>query len=116
MATRGYKSTHVKNLKGGYRELYVVIAQIHDHKNGHFVRPNKVALKYPNFKKDVNPNVHVKVFNFTVKANAKTSKKYIINMFNYMPRDTSLNWCHNYKSEFPNCTYLKLTQSFCKCH
>ncbi len=48
-----------------------------------------VALKYPDFKKNANPNVHVRVFNFVVKANAKTSKKYIINVFSYMLRDTT---------------------------
>jgi hypothetical protein len=37
------------------------------------VRPNMVALKYPNFKKDVDLDAHVKVFNYIVKANAKTS-------------------------------------------
>jgi hypothetical protein len=41
-----------------------------------------VALKYPNFKKDVDPNAHVKVFNFTIKENVKTYEKYIINAFN----------------------------------
>ncbi len=49
-----------------------------------------VALKYPDFKKDANPNAHVRVFNFVVKVNVKTSKKYIINVFNYMLRDTTL--------------------------
>jgi hypothetical protein len=54
-----------------------------------------VALKYPDLKKDVDPDAHVRVFNFAIKANAKTSEKYIINVFNYMLRDTTLNWCHN---------------------
>jgi hypothetical protein len=49
-----------------------------------------VALKYPNFKKNVDPNVHVRMFNFVIKANAETSKKYIINVCNYMLRD--MNW------------------------
>jgi hypothetical protein len=39
------------------------------------VRSNKVALKYPDFKKIVDPYVHVKTFNFVMKENAKTSEK-----------------------------------------
>jgi hypothetical protein len=35
-------------------------------------RPNKVALKYPNFKKDVDLNAHVRIFNYIVKVNVKT--------------------------------------------
>jgi hypothetical protein len=46
------------NSKGRCRKPFVVIALILDHKDGHYVRPNKVALKYPNFKKDVDPNAH----------------------------------------------------------
>jgi hypothetical protein len=91
ITTRGYKSTYVENPRGGYRKPYVVITRIFDHGNGHYVKPNKVALKYPDFKKDVDPYAHVKVFNFEVKANVKTSKKYIINAFNYTLRDTTSN-------------------------
>jgi hypothetical protein len=54
------------------------------------VKPNKVAFKYPNFKKNVDPDVHVKVFNPIMKENVEASKKYIINAFNYMLRDTTL--------------------------
>jgi hypothetical protein len=43
-----------------------------------------IALKYPDFKKDVDPNAHVRMFNFVIKANAKTFEKYIINAFSYM--------------------------------
>jgi hypothetical protein len=42
----------------------VVTAQIHDHRNGHSIRPNKVAFKYPNFQKDVDVNAHVKNVQF----------------------------------------------------
>ncbi len=56
------------------------------------------------------------MFNFVVKANVKTYEKYIINAFNYLLRDTTLNWCHNYMSKFPNGTFSKLTQPFCKRH
>jgi hypothetical protein len=55
------------------------------------MRPNMVAFKYLDFKKYVNPNAHVRVFNYVMKANAKTYKKYIINVFNYMLRNTTSN-------------------------
>jgi hypothetical protein len=68
-----------------------------------------VPLKYPNLKKDADPDAHVQVFNFAVKENAKTSKKYIINAFNYTLKNTTSNRCHNYMSKFPDYIFLKLT-------
>jgi hypothetical protein len=50
-----------------------------------------VALKYPNFQKNVDPNAHVKVFNFIVKANAETFEIYIIDVFSYTLRDITLD-------------------------
>ncbi len=50
---------------------------------------NKVAFKYPDFKKDVDPNVHVKMFNFAIKANIETFEEHTINAFNYMLRNTT---------------------------
>jgi len=49
MATRGYRSVNVTNLKGGYSEPFIVTTPILDHIDGHYVRPNKVALKYLDF-------------------------------------------------------------------
>ncbi len=73
-------------------------------------------LKYPNFKKDVNPYAHVKIFNSIIKSNAKTSKEYIINVLSYTLKDTASDLCHNYMSKFPNYIFKELTQAFCKCH
>jgi hypothetical protein len=55
------------------------------------VTPKRVALKYHDFKKDVDLDVHVRVFNSVVKTNAKTFEEYIINAFKYTLRDTILN-------------------------
>jgi len=57
------------------------------------VRLNKVTIKYPDFKKDASADVdvHVRVFNFTMKANAETFEKYIINAFSYTLRNTTSN-------------------------
>jgi hypothetical protein len=56
------------------------------------------------------------MFNFAVKANPNTFLNHIINVFNYMLRDITLDWCHNYMSKFLNCTFLELTHAFCKLH
>ncbi len=85
------RSADALYLRGGYREPIVVTTPNFYHKNGHYVRPNRVVLKYPNLKKDVDPNVHVKVFNSIVNVNTKTSKEYIITVFNYMLKDTTSN-------------------------
>ncbi len=65
--------------------------KILDYKNGHSIKPNRVALKYHDFKKDVDLDVHVRVFNYVMKAYVKTSKEYIINVFNYMLKNTTSN-------------------------
>jgi len=116
MVARGCKSANAMHSKGGYQEPIVITTPILDHKDDHYVRPNIVAFKYLDFKKDVDLDVHVRVFNFAIKKNVKTFEEYIINAFSYMLRDTTLHWCHNYMSKFPNCIFLELTHAFCNCH
>jgi hypothetical protein len=90
MAVGGYRSANVTNPQGGYQKPFAITILILDHKYGHYVKPKRVTFKYPNFKKDVDPNAHVKVFNFVVKTNVKTSEKCVINAFiSYMLRDTA---------------------------
>jgi hypothetical protein len=115
MVVGGYRSVDVMNLKGRYQEPYAITAQIFDHRNDHYVRLNRVAFKYPNFKKEVDPNAHVRVFNFIIKV-VKTFEEYIINAFNYMLRNIISDWCHNYMLEFLNYTFSELTYAFYKCH
>jgi len=91
MAVGGYKNVDPTNIRGGYQKPSVVIAQIPNHRYSHYVKPNKVVFKYPNFKKDDDPNAHVRVFNSIVKANAETFREYIINVFSYMLIDTTSN-------------------------
>jgi hypothetical protein len=112
MAIKRYKIANAMNLRRGYRKPYVVRAPILDHGDGHYVRPNKVALKYPDFKKDVDLVVHARVFNFAIKENVETFEDYIINVFSYMLKDTTSNWCHNYMSKFPNCIFWSLHKHF----
>jgi hypothetical protein len=109
MAIRRYKSVNVTTCKEGYRKPFAITIPILDYRNGHYVRPNMVVFKCHDFKKDVDPNVHVKMFNFVIKVNVETFEKYIINVFNYMLRNTTLNWWHNYMSDFLYCIFLELT-------
>jgi hypothetical protein len=60
------------------------------------------TLKYPNYKKDVDPDAHVKVFQAVIRANGENSKEYILNAFIY----TYLDWCHNYMSKKIYCIFL----------
>ncbi len=91
MVIGGYKNANIVNLRRGYWEPSAVIAQFFYHKNGHYVKPNMVALKYPNLKKDVDLDVHVRVFNSIVKVNVKTFEKYIVNAFSYMLKNLALD-------------------------
>jgi hypothetical protein len=79
-------------------------------------KPYRSTLKYPNYKKDVDPYAHVKVFNATIKTNGETFKEYIINAFSYTLKKTTSNSCHNYTSEFLNNKFVELTQTFYKRH
>ncbi len=63
-------------------------------------------------KKDVDPDAHVRMFNSIIKANAETSKEYVINMFSYTLRDTASDQCHNYMSKFLTYIFLKFIQAF----
>ncbi len=69
-----YKSIDAKNPRRAYQKPSIITQGIINHRNGHSIRPNRVLLKYLDFKKDVDLNVHVRMFNSIVKANAKTSK------------------------------------------
>jgi hypothetical protein len=73
IATRRCRSANVVHSRGRYQEPLVITAPILGHRDGHYVRPNRVALKYLDFKIGVDPNVSVKMLNFIVKENVETS-------------------------------------------
>jgi hypothetical protein len=90
---RGYKST--KNPKGGYWKPSIVTQGTFDHRNGYYVKPNKVAFKSLDFKKNVDLDAHVIMFNSVVKANVIFFEKYVINVFSYTLKNMTSYWCHN---------------------
>jgi hypothetical protein len=51
MDVGGYINVDVTNLRGRYQEPSIITAQILDNRDGHYVRPNRVAFKYPDLKK-----------------------------------------------------------------
>ncbi len=51
MVVRRYRSANTTNIREGYQKPSIVTTQIPNHKNGHYVRPNKVALQHLDFKK-----------------------------------------------------------------
>jgi hypothetical protein len=69
MAVGRYRSADVTNPIGGYQEPSTTTAPIFYHIDGHYVKPNKVAFKYHDFFLNGDPNAHVKMFNFVIKAN-----------------------------------------------
>lgn len=50
-----------------------------------------LVLKYSNYKKYVDPIVHVRVFNVALRANGKTFEEYISNAFSYTLRKMALD-------------------------
>ncbi len=62
MDVKRYRSANIVHPKGGYQEPNVVTTFIFYHKYGHYVKPNKVALKYLVFKKHADLDANVKVF------------------------------------------------------
>jgi hypothetical protein len=89
IVARRCNNANLVYLRGGYQEPIVITIPNLDQRNGHYVRPNRVAFKYFDFKKDVDPNAHVTMFNFIIKTNVETSKECIINVVNYALRDTT---------------------------
>jgi hypothetical protein len=81
VAVGQHKNVNVVHPKGGYQKPIFVTAPFFYHRDGHYVTPNKVAFKYLDFKKNVDLDVHVRMFNFVEKTNAETFEKYIITVF-----------------------------------
>jgi len=72
---------------------------------GLVAKPYRLAMKYLDYKEDVDLNAHVKVFQAVIRANGKTFEEYIINAFSYTLRETTSDWCHNYMSKFLDYTF-----------
>jgi hypothetical protein len=73
-----------------------------------------MKLQYPTYVKDIDLNVHIRIFKKAIKANGKTMEVDIIILFGFTFRDNILNWGENYILDHPNCIFEELEQAFCK--
>jgi hypothetical protein len=53
-------------------------------------------LNYFEYKKDFDTNVHVRVFKAVIKVDSETMNQEIVNLFNLILKDNSLDKCNNY--------------------
>jgi len=71
-------------------------------------RPYCQPFNYPKYVKDSNPNVHVRVFKATVKANGETEDVEIVNLFSFTLRDIMFDWRNNYMGDYLDYIFAKL--------
>ncbi len=71
-------------------------------------RPYCQPLNYPKYVKDSDPDVHVRVFKATIRANGETKDVKIVNLFNFTFRKIMFNCCNNYMGNYLDCTSIKL--------
>jgi hypothetical protein len=70
-------------------------------------------LQYLTYVKDIDLNVHIKVFK-AIKVNGEMVEADIINLFGFTFKDNIYEWGENYVQDHPNYTFEKLEQRFCK--
>ncbi len=71
-------------------------------------RPYCQPFNYLEYVKDSNPDVHVRVFKATVKANGETEDVEIVNLFSFTLRDIMFDWRNNYMGDYPDYIFAKL--------
>jgi hypothetical protein len=67
-------------------------------------------LNYHEYKKDIDPNAHVWIFNITIKANGEIKDEKIMNMFSFTLKDIAFDWywCSNYMNNYPSYKFVDL--------
>jgi hypothetical protein len=71
-------------------------------------KPYRRPLNYFEYVKNLNPNVHVKVFKTIIKANGETEDVKIVNMFSFTLKYTMYNWCNNYMGDYLECIFVEV--------
>ncbi len=79
-----------------------------------YFRPYMKPLKYHEYKKDSNMDVHIKIFKVTIKTNGETINEEITNMFNFKLKDNASYWCNNNMKNHPRYRFVDLEHVFCK--
>jgi len=72
-------------------------------------------LQYPTYVKDIDPDVHIRVFKKIIRGNGETMEADIINLFGFTLQDNISEWGENFVQDHPNCTFEELEQWFCNC-
>jgi hypothetical protein len=76
-----------------------------------FERTNNLPyqkLQYPTYVKDINLDVHIKIFKKIIKTNGEIVEANIINLFGFVLQYNILEWGKNFVQDHPNCTFEKL--------
>jgi hypothetical protein len=71
-------------------------------------RSYRRPLTYPEYVKDFDPNVRVRVFKATIRANGETKDAKIVDLFSFTFKNIMFNWCNNYVGDYLDCTSLEL--------
>ncbi len=70
--------------------------------------------QYPTYVKDIELDVHIKVFKKAIKVNGEIVESDIINMYGFTLQSNIFEWEENYVQDHLNCTFDELEQAFCK--
>jgi len=54
------------------------------------------AIQYPTYVKDIDHDVHIKIFKNAIRANGKTMEVNIINLFGFILHDNISKWGKNF--------------------
>ncbi len=65
--------------------------------------------------KDIDLDVHIRVFKKAIRANGETMEVDIINLFGFTLQNNILKWGENFVQDHPNCIFDELERAFCKC-
>ncbi len=71
-------------------------------------------LQYPSYVKNIDLDVHIRIFKKTIKVNGETMEADIINLFSFTLKDIIFEWGENCVQDHPNYTFEELEQAFCK--
>jgi hypothetical protein len=64
--------------------------------------------------KDIDPDVHIRVFKKVIIANGETVEDDIIKLISFILQDNIPKWGKKFAQDHPNCTFEELEQAFCK--
>jgi len=65
-------------------------------------------LQYPTYVKDIDLDVHIRVFKKGIKIKGEIVEVDIINLFGFTFKDKIYEWGENYVQDHPNYTFEKL--------